>query len=379
MQLHVGSRHLAADMAVALDATGREHLVIVAKATWSIPDPGQRPRPLPPQPIVLADEYHGAPGESAMRYGTDMARFKPRCDVVFDACAHSPDGQPMRDLQAGFDIAGLRKMVRVLGPRQWRKQLSGWTLSAPEPFIKVPLTAAYALGGTRAYEQDGQQLIEAHLHNPSGLGWAGKQTLKHLDGESAPQLEHPDHPVTRPDTKLPPCALSAVGRHWLPRRHHAGTYDDHWRRDVFPLPPADFDERFHQFAPEDQQMPYPTGGEAVRLINLIPGRPTLAYALPRLDMQVRVLRADYRQEAPKALVDTLFFEPDLRRFSVVWRASIRQLRSIQEFREVAVGPIDPVWWRQRVAGGCAGCSDAPGAGAVAVAGDDKQPAGEAHA
>lgn len=373
MQLHVGSRHLAADVAVALDVAGREHLVIVAKATWRIPDPGQRPRPLPPQPIVLADEYYGEPGQSAMRYGADMARFKPRCDVLFDACAHSPDGRPVRELQAGFELAGLRKTVRAVGPRQWRSQLSGWALSAPEPFLKVPLTADYALGGTRTFHQGGQQLVEAHLHNPSGRGWAGRQTLKQFDGQGAPQLEHPDHPVTRPDAMLLPCALSAVGRHWLPRRGHAGTYDDHWRRDVFPLPPADFDERFHQVAPEDQQMPYPTGGETVHLMHLVPDRPALAFALPRLDMQVRVLRADYRQEAPVAVADTLFFEPDQRRFSVVWRASVRQRRGIQEFREVAVGPIDPVWWRQRMAGGCAGCSDAP------IAGDDKQPAGEAHA
>jgi len=373
MQLHVGSRHLAADVAVALDAAGREHLVIVAKATWAIPDPGQRPRPLPPQPIVLADEYHGEPGASAMRYGADMARFKPRCDVIFDACAHSPQGQPVNELQAGFELGGLRKMVRVLGPRRWRRQVGGWTLSAPEPFVKVPLTAAYALGGTHSCEQRGQQVVEAHLHNPSGRGWAGRQSLKQLDGQGAPQLEHPDHPVTRPDTPLPPCALSAVGRHWLPRRRHAGTHDDHWRRDVFPLPPADFDERFHQVAPEDQQMPYPVGGEKVHLVHLMPDRPALAFDLPRLDIQVRVLRADYRQEAPIAVVDTVFFEPDQRRFSVVWRASVRQQRSIQEFREVAVGSIDPVWWRQRVAGGCAGCGDAP-----AVAGG-AQAAGEAQA
>lgn len=375
MQLHVASRHLAADIAVALDATGREHLVIVAKATWRIPDPGQRPRPLPPQPIVLADEYHGAPGESAMRYGTDMARFKPLCDVVFDACAHGPAGRPFSELQAGFEIAGQRKMVRVFGPRLWRKNLNGWSLSNPAPVEKVPLTAAYAIGGTRAHQADGPHLVEAHPHNPSGLGWAGKKTLKQLDGQQAPQLEHPDHPVTRPDSKLPPCALSAVARHWMPRRRHAGTYDDHWRREVFPLLPADFDERFHQFAPEDQQMPHPTGGETVRLINLMPDRPALEFALPRFDMQVRVLRADYRQEAPTAVVDTLFFEPGQRRFSVVWRASVRQHRSIQEFREVAIGPIDPIWWRQRVAGGCAGCGDTPASGA----GDNQQSPGEAHA
>ena len=108
-------------------------------------------------------------------------------------------------------------------------------------------------------------------------------------------------------------------------------------------------------------MPYPRGGERVRLTHLMRELPQLSFALPRLDMQVRVLRANYQQEAPTAVVDTLFFEPEERRFSVVWRASVRQYRSIQEFSEVAIGPVDPVWWRQRISGGCAGCGGVPGA------------------
>jgi hypothetical protein len=71
VQIHVGSKHLAADVAVALDVMGREHLVIVAKATWSIPAPGPRPRPLEPEPLALTDVFYGQPGESALRYGSD--------------------------------------------------------------------------------------------------------------------------------------------------------------------------------------------------------------------------------------------------------------------------------------------------------------------
>ena len=365
MQLHIGSKHLAAAATVQLDVAGREHLVIVAKSTWSIPGPGQRPRPLPPQPVVTADQYFGKPGQSAMRYGSDMARFKPRCDLIFDACGHSPEGQSVTELQAGFELASLRKMVRVLGTRQWRRQLNGWSLSTPEPFVKVPLTADHALGGTRAYEQGGQHLVEAHPHNPSGLGWAGKHTMRQLDGQAAPQLEHPDHPVTRPDTKLPPCALSAVGRHWLPRKRHAGTYDQAWQRNVFPFLPSDFDEQFNQCAPEDQQLPYPQGGEAVRLVNLLPGQPDLRFKLPQFKPLVRVLRSDYSQAAPQAVLDTLFFETEQQRFSAVWRASVEVRRRVEEFKTIAVGPVDPLWWQQQLGGGnCRGCTDDTAGGDV---------------
>lgn len=361
MQLHVGSRHLAADVATALDVSGREHLVIAVKATWRIPDPGQRPRPLPPQPIALADEYHGQPGQSAMRYGADMARFKARCDVILDAQAHAPDGVAVRELIAGVEIGAFSKRVRVTGERRWRAIGSGradFKLTEPEPFVSLPLHHGLAFGGTQPVPGQTDQ-SEVRSFNPVGLGFAGEATWRAMDGRPAPQLEDPARPVRYPGDDAPPWALSPIGRHWMPRRSHSGTYDDHWRQDVFPLLPEDFDERFHQVAPPEQQIAYPRGGETVRLTHLLKTHAELSFALPKLDMQVRVLRADYRQEAPEAVVDTLFFEPEERRFSVVWRASVRQFRSIQEFSEVAIGPIDPIWWRQRVSGGCAGCGSTP--------------------
>lgn len=362
MQIHLGSRHLAADVAVALDVRGQQHLVIAAKATWSLPQPGQRPRPLDPQPLVLTDAYHGTPGDSAMRYGADMARFKPRCDVLFDACAHSPDGRPVRELLAQVQVGGLHKKLRVLGPRRWQRTRGTWRLGEPEPFTQMPLHHGLAFGGTRWYQVQGRRVCEAQPENPAGLGFAGRQTQGQMDGQPAPCLEDPADPVRQPDGPHRPHALGAIGRHWQPRRQFAGTYDEAWQRDVFPLLPLDFDEQFHQCAPADQQIPYPQGGEAVRLLHVLPGRPEAAFSLPPLQMQVRVLRADYSVEVPAAPVDTLFFETGPQRFSAVWRASVPLRRGVQEISVVAVGPVDPQWWQERISGrrgkGCWSCNDA---------------------
>jgi len=361
VQVEVGSRHLATEVTVAPDVTGREHLVVVAKATWSIPEAGQRPRPLPPEPIAIVDEYLGDPSESPLRYGADLARFKPRCDVIFDATAHAPGGVPVRELVAGFEIGPLLKRVRVAGPRVWSgsgNDAKGYQLGEPEPFLQVPMHFGRAFGGARWYERDGQRLCEALDANPVGLGFAGAATLDQLAGASAPQLTSVEQPLERPTVDGLPVALSAVGRHWQPRRGFAGTYDEAWQRDVFPLLPDDFDDRFNQCAPLDQQMPYPLGGESVRLVHLAHGRPDLRFVLPKLDMQVRVLRSDFSQAAPAAHVDTLFFEMERGRFSVVWRATLPIKRRIQEIKQVGIGPIDPVWWdKQRLGGGCAGCRD----------------------
>jgi len=361
MQVHVASSRLATEVTVAPDSTGREHLIVITKATWSIPGPGQRPRPLAPEPVVMTDQYFGAPGESPLRYGADIARFKPRCDVLFDASAHAPRGVAVPELVAGFALGPLVKHIRVTGPRRWQgggQSPNDFALSEPESFLSVPLHAGLAFGGARWFERDGQRLCDALQANPVGVGYAGPETLQQLAGQPAPQLSYADEPLAHPDSSLRPAALSGVGRHWMPRRSFAGTFDEAWQRDVFPLLPRDHDEQFNQCAPQDQQMPHPRGGEPVRLYHLMPDRADVQFKLPRLDMQVRVLRTDYSQAAPQALVDTLFFDLPQQRFTAVWRASVPLRRRIQEISQVAIGPIDPVWWeRQRLGGGCAGCAD----------------------
>lgn len=364
MELVVASKNLIAEVVPALDVEGREHLVIVVKASWRIPAAGQRPMPIPPSPFEPSDVYAGEPGQSAMLYGSDLVRFKPRCDVLFNAQAHSPTGEPVTEMLVGWRVGALEKGLRVIGPRTWQRTL-GWTsLSSPEPFIKMPLHFGLAFGGTRSWEKGSEEWSEALLSNPSGIGWFGKQSKDQIDGAPAPCLESIMEPVSKPDGNHIPSAFSAVGRHWAPRKDYAGTYDEQWQRDVAPFLPADFDEHFHQCAPEDQQMDYPQGGESVVLKHMMAGRPDVRFALPRLDhMKVRVMRTDYSTEEPPVLADTLYFEPDDERFSVVWRSSIPIRRRIQEFEAVAIGPINSQWWSAKTSGvqsGCAGCgSDMP--------------------
>lgn len=360
MKVVTGSRHIVADTAVALDRDGQEHLVVVAKGTWSIPDAGQRPRPLAPQPLAQADVYLGDPGCSPMLYGADYARFKPRCDVLFDASAHAPDGVPVAELLVACKVGPLEKGMRVLGPRTWRSRLGIVSIGKPEAFVTLPLHFGLAFGGTYAAGADAAE--HSHPQNPAGIGWAGGRSSAQLHGAPAPSLEAVDDPVRSPQRKHAPIALSAIARHWMPRRMLAGTYDEQWRRDVFPLLPDDYDDAFNQCAPADQQIDYPRGGEPVVLRNMMAGRPDVRFALPRLDNQsVRVLRTDYSTEMLPAHADTLYFEPDAGRFSVVWRASTPIHRRVQEFDTVAIGPIDPAWWSRRVLGqdgtGCTGCGD----------------------
>ncbi|NHZ66726.1 DUF2169 family type VI secretion system accessory protein [Massilia genomosp. 1] len=363
MEIVVGSKHFSADISFIADTTGRDHLVVVIKSTWQIPAPGQRPRPLPPQAIEQADVFVGEPGESAMLYGADMARFKPRCDVLFNAHAYAPDGVPIRELIVAWQVGPLRKGLKVYGRRFWRKRLGLFSITAPESFLKMPLHFGMAFGGTRTYKKgwvkNSQLLTDCQLANPSGIGYFSSRVDGEVAGELAPSLEALDDPITRPNGKQVPIAFSAIARHWKPRPSFAGTYDQQWQNDVFPFLPYDFDEQFNQCAPSDQQMPHPTGNEQVVLRNMMPGRENVRFNLPRLDnMKVRILRSDYTVEEPTAVADTIYFEPDEGRFSVVWRTNVPVRRRVQEFITIAVGPISAQWWRDKSLGisDCTNCT-----------------------
>lgn len=366
MEVVTGSALLRSEVFPGVDVRGQEHLVIITQGTWSLPAPGQRARPIEPTPFAHADEHHGEPGLSALRRSHDMARFKPQCDILFDACAHAPDGKAVSALAVQARVGDWSKRIKVWGPRSWKRVLMSYEPSKPEPFVRMPLHLGLAFGGTRSYGQGGKQgstqdqLAEAYAANPVGIGWAGQHTLGQASGQPMACLEDFEDPINRPDGQHRPIALSAIGANVPERQQYAGTYDEAWRKNVFPFLPEDFDERFFQSAPADQRIAYPKGGEEVELIHLLAGQPHLKFTLPALNtLQVRVLRKDYSIEVPTVQPDTLFFETEARRLSVVWRASVPIRRRIQEFNTIAVGPIDEQWWRARSLGldesGCAGC------------------------
>gem|GEM_PF-4352430 len=71
----------------------------------------------------------------------------------------------------------------------------------------------------------------------------------------------------------------AIGK---PRASYGGTYDEKWEKTQNPFLPKDFDIKYYQHAPEDQQIKgYLKGGEQVNLKNLHPDG-DLTFKLPKL-------------------------------------------------------------------------------------------------
>lgn len=361
MEIVNAAKHTVADINVALDNEGREHLVLAIKATYRIPANDKKPRPLiPAQPLLTADSYVGDPGTTAPLAEHDFCLRKQKCDVVFNASAHAPDGRPVKTLTVAAKVGSMAKQLRVCGSRNWLPAVLGWQASEMQPFTSMPLHYGNAFGGMHFWQHDGQTQIEMYMDNGVGTGYASKAPVNLVAGLPLPSLLVPGDEVRKPDDGVRPVAFSALPRNHPQRRRYAGTYDDNWRQNDFPLLPRDFDIRYHQSVPEDQQIDFPRGGEEVMLQHMMPGRPAVRFRLPRLDnMPVQVLTVDYQVIKPDVVVDTLYFEPDEGRFSVVWRVTLPIKRKLKEFDTISIGPVCKEWWAKKTMGlaGCGSCSD----------------------
>jgi hypothetical protein len=130
-------------------------------------------------------------------------------------------------------------------------------------------------------------------------------------------------------------ALGPIGRSWLPRRSYAGTYDQAWLDDRMPLLPNDFDDRYFQSVPPDQQVAFPQGGEPVELVGLTTeGRLTMH--LPREVISVTFQRksGSFSQKLP--LLDTVQFLTDERKFCLTWRTRFACDRDIHDLAEIVI-------------------------------------------
>jgi hypothetical protein len=88
-----------------------------------------------------------------------------------------------------------------------------------------------------------------------------------------------------------------------------------------PLVPLDFDDRYYQCAPVEQQVPgHLRGGEPVELYNLTPDG-ALRFSLPRVYLAFST-RIGRQVVGHRAKLHTVILEPDGPRVMMVWHTSL---------------------------------------------------------
>ncbi len=332
----------------AVDQYDQEFHVAVMRITMEIGKDGALIIAEEQTPLVLTDEYYGELNKSSVKQESDLAPYKPKCDVIVIGTARAPDLKPVPRFEAGIRISGsftLDKRLAITGPRHWEKRDTGWVLTEPTPIASLPLRYEYAYGGEHRIERDQStpHEIEAnHLlnpdqrrkhpdgpdyaplahaaydHNPIGMGYAEDWYLeaKEIDRLPAPQIESPDEPVQEFGKHYTPQGLGVVTRAWLPRRDLCGTIDQAFVQSDGWLP-RDFDFAFWNGAHPDLQVPWLQGNETIELFNIgeEPLRLTLPgnkpYALARLE-EGQITPLDFR-------LDTLLIDTDQRRLTLLYR------------------------------------------------------------
>ncbi|MBD2824198.1 DUF2169 family type VI secretion system accessory protein [Xenorhabdus szentirmaii] len=304
-----------------LDVEDVEHHVAVMKIGYQLlPDSTGHSiaELLPAPPLCLQDEYRGLMNASQVLQESDLAPFKPRCDIIVNGTAYAPDNQPGTEFPVRLQVTNkkgetlLDKTLTVTGEREFIRDASGeWQLTDPKPFTTLPLDYRYAFGGeckiqaddnasahlkesdrlTAAQRQqhpDGENSPLAHATcetNPLGTGFITPwyASAKQLTRYPAPRITQPDAPFTvehftaqlsgplPADTPVSqPQGLGFIGRPWLPRRQFAGTYDDDWLANRHPYLPKDFDFRYWNGAPTDQQIDWPDTDISLILQGMMP-------------------------------------------------------------------------------------------------------------
>jgi hypothetical protein len=304
----------AAERTWVRDRDGAELWIVAVKATFDIDARGRLQITREQPPVLRTAVHYGDPATTSIKYDADLVRTKTGTDVVVVGHAYAPAGRLVAQLDAAFRVGPLEKRVRVFGDRRW----TALGASAPEAFAKMPVVYERAFGGVDPHSNEPER--DWSWDNPVGVGFGANNRSS---GIALPNIEDPDRPIRSTSDRPAPAGFGVVAAHWRTRAAFAGTYDDHWMRTRQPLLPEDFDDRFYQCAPQDQQVDgFLRGGESVVLQHLTPTG-ALHFTLPRLHLGFETFFYDDTREihADRHL-HTVIIEPDFPRVSLVWHSAL---------------------------------------------------------
>jgi hypothetical protein len=320
-----------ADKFVLPTADGQEALVALVNGTFDVragalyPAEAQRP-------ILVADEYYADSVPSSIRYESQLAINKPFVDVLVRGHVYSPGGRRATQVQASLEVGPIQKTLVAMGDRFWKRGPFGIGPSAPQAFERIPVVYERSFGGAVGGD--------IHASNPVGVGYRQARSLDDTVATEVPNFEYPNARVNSPADKTPPAGFGVIARHWQPRVRYAGTFGPEWLANRWPLLPTDFDARYAQAAPSDQQLASLHGGEAVTLVNLSQ-QGEVRFNLPMHRFAARFV---YRREVftRQMRLDTVLIEPDDQIVTLTWRASVISRRRLGLLRKIIM--FDEAAW-----------------------------------
>ena len=311
----INATPFAVHRGVLLSPEGAHLWTICIKGTYALAHDGRIAIHEKQESVSHHPLFLGEPGRSSLLRDNEFVCDHPGTAVTLNATAHAPSEKEVTQLEVGVRLGSLTHRLRVVGDRSWGSRLGKRLVpSAPQPFVRMPITWERAYGGVCP------RTGAAHAANPIGRGWFTEPA--DAVGTALPNVEWPDAPTAAPGTALEPAGMCAVAASWSPRRQWAGTADEHWASTRAPLWPEDWNPWYHNAAVRALQSPTKLrGGEEVLLTHLSPS-PELRFRLPRVHFDLRTRFADGRTVTGEVGLDRVIIEPDAQRLVMVWRSAL---------------------------------------------------------
>jgi hypothetical protein len=204
MSFSNATRYAALDIPF-VDHHGRDVVIAIVKATFTVLDDGKLVPAEAPSPIRVNDElWDDDNPEASIRLPTDVCVEKLGTDVIVVGEAIS--SKPVTAMDVVTKVRDVNVPLRVHGDRQFYQGLLHVAISQAAPFERKPIVYERAYGGV---SEDGW-IVESR--NRAGVGVAKK--ARDLLGKPAPQIEHPARPHTHASDHHPPVGFGAIRSHW---------------------------------------------------------------------------------------------------------------------------------------------------------------------
>ena len=326
---------------------GGHILAVLLKRSYTIMPGGSCVRAAADQKLHAGDVHYGDPMNTTVKFESDFVPFKLATDVVLNGRAYAPGGSPVQALTATLAIGSRRKDVLVVGDRVAGYRDGGPPVfSEPTPFTEMELRYERAYGGVDIYSDPKVQCVYGRNH--LGRGFAVANVQRAVDNLPLPNLEDPRDPLTPErltighfihwEQQPMPQGFGWFSKYWRPRALMAGVMpaDRAAERELRAaytqlVPPAmrpmydqtglpDMDFRFFNGASPGLVMPYLTGDEGVRALNLTRDG-DLSFALPNERPRIALDIGQGLQE-DSVVLHTVMIRMEEREVDLVWRAAV---------------------------------------------------------
>lgn len=299
------------------------------------------------QKLISGDVHYEDPLNSSVKFESDFVPYKIATDVVFNGSAYAPKGEPTDALTASIIVGQFRKDIKVIGDRICLYQQSRDPLfTDPVPFTNMEIRYERAYGGVDIYSDPKVPCV--YQRNHLGRGFVVGRDKKAIDNLALPNIEDPNDLLTTSrlstghfkdwERQPMPQGFGWFAKFWRPRATFAGVMPadravEQELRTAYAslIPPEqrklyeqtklpDMDFRFFNGASSGLSLPFLSGNEEIRLINLSP-EGEFIFQLPGEQPYIGLDIGMGTQESAVVL-HTVMIRMEDRQVDLVWRSAM---------------------------------------------------------